>query len=174
MAEAAEAADRAVPRAADAGAKAALLISIANDLSSVEQIVEQLAAKPRSRPESSTAWVAPSTPVEKRVAAMFTELLGVENVGLNDSFFDLGGHSLLAFRLINRLRDEFQVEFPVSVLFEEDFTVAKAVRRLEQYQGTATAESLTRFVEGMSDEEVRSLLAAEKSLAPGKGEGEKD
>ena len=117
--------------------------------------------------------IAPSTPAEKRVAAMFTELLGVENVGLNDSFFDLGGHSLLAFRLINRIRDEFQVEFPVSVLFEEDFTVAKAVRMLDLYQGTASAESLTRLVESMTDEEVRSLLAAEKGLVPGNGGGEK-
>ena len=169
----ADAPDPAAARPSDAGARAAVLASIANELSSVEQIVGLLAAKPRSRPDSPTPWVAPSSAAEKRIAAMFTELLGVENVGLNDSFFDLGGHSLLAFRLINRLRDEFELEFPVTALFEEDFTVGKAARMLHQFQGTATAGSLARLVENMSDDEVLSLLAAEKGLAPGKGGGEK-
>jgi amino acid adenylation domain-containing protein len=46
----------------------------------------------------------PSSPHEKLLSTLFAEVLGVQRVGLDDSFFDLGGHSLLASRLINRIR----------------------------------------------------------------------
>ncbi|MEL5450757.1 amino acid adenylation domain-containing protein [Serratia bockelmannii] len=50
------------------------------------------------------AYEAPLGDVEQRLAALWEELLGVDQVGRNDSFFALGGHSLLAVRLANRLQ----------------------------------------------------------------------
>ncbi|MBZ4421923.1 type I polyketide synthase [Myxococcus sp. RHSTA-1-4] len=65
-----------------------------------------------------TAYVAPSTDLEKAVAALWSELLGVAEVGLHDDFFDLGGHSLLATQLRNQLQATFKVEPPLRSLFE--------------------------------------------------------
>ncbi len=65
----------------------------------------------------------PQTREEQTIAAIFSELLNVPQVGLDDNFFALGGHSLLGARLINRVRDQLGVELPLRVLFSNS-TVA--------------------------------------------------
>ncbi|MFV2051356.1 type I polyketide synthase [Aliiroseovarius sp. YM-037] len=70
------------------------------------------------RPELDSDYVAPENPIEERLAAMWQDLLGVDQVGVEDSFFDLGGHSLIAVRLFAQVRKAYQVDFPISVLFE--------------------------------------------------------
>ena len=49
---------------------------------------------------------------------MWREVLHVEDIGIDDDFFELGGHSLLATQVMSRLRDRFQLELPLSRLFE--------------------------------------------------------
>ena len=61
---------------------------------------------------------APHTPTEQALAALWREILGVEHVGLHDSFFDLGGHSLLATQLVARIRETFRVEMPLRGVFQ--------------------------------------------------------
>ncbi|RKH48164.1 non-ribosomal peptide synthetase [Corallococcus sicarius] len=63
-------------------------------------------------------YVAPRTPTEERLAALWQELLGVTRVGAHDSFFELGGHSLLATQALSRIRQAFAVELPLRRLFE--------------------------------------------------------
>ncbi|MGD9864788.1 MAG: polyketide synthase dehydratase domain-containing protein, partial [Pseudodonghicola sp.] len=70
------------------------------------------------RPDLDTDYVAPRTEVEKTLAGLFSSLLGVSRVGIEDSFFDLGGHSLIAVRLFARISRLYNVEFPLSTLFE--------------------------------------------------------
>jgi amino acid adenylation domain-containing protein len=61
--------------------------------------------------------IAPRTPTEEIVSAIWTEILGVE-VGIHNNFFEMGGHSLLATRVCARLRETFCVELPLQRLFE--------------------------------------------------------
>ena len=61
---------------------------------------------------------APTTPTERRVAALFGRIFGKERVGADDSFFELGGHSLLAARLVTQIRAEFGIEIDVRVPFD--------------------------------------------------------
>nr|MDX8322490.1 phosphopantetheine-binding protein [Agrobacterium sp. rho-8.1] len=63
------------------------------------------------------------------IAGLFQEVLGLEQVSIDDSFFDLGGHSLLAMRLISRVRSTLGIEVSVRMLFEAP-SVSAFARRL--------------------------------------------
>ncbi|MBD2040610.1 non-ribosomal peptide synthetase [Microcoleus sp. FACHB-672] len=63
-------------------------------------------------------FVAPQTPVEERLARIWSELLSLEQIGIYDSFFELGGNSLMATQLLTKVREAFQVELPLRDLFE--------------------------------------------------------
>ncbi|NMO18674.1 non-ribosomal peptide synthase/polyketide synthase, partial [Pyxidicoccus fallax] len=80
---------------------------------------------------SSEQFEAPRTEMEKKLAAIFSELLHAERVGLHDDFFELGGHSLLATQLVSRVRETFRVELPLRDVFEAP-TVEKLAERLEK------------------------------------------
>ncbi len=76
---------------------------------------------------------APETRLEARVAHVWCEVLGVEQVGRQESFFDLGGHSLLATQLVSRLRSELDLDVPLRALFEQP-TVAGLAAWIEARQ----------------------------------------
>ena len=70
------------------------------------------------RPELESEFIEPEGEIERRLAGFWTELLGVEKIGVEDNFFDLGGHSLIAVRLFAMVKSVFSIDFPISVLFE--------------------------------------------------------
>ncbi len=71
-----------------------------------------------SRPELETSYLAPRDDVERTLAGFWQELLGVDKIGIQDDFFELGGHSLIAVRLFAKIKKAWNVEYPISVLFE--------------------------------------------------------
>ena len=73
----------------------------------------------RRERDPSSGSLPPRTATEKSLARIWAELLGWDQVGLNDNFFnDLGGHSLLAARVVSLIQNEFQVEIPLRAIFE--------------------------------------------------------
>ncbi|HEV2783871.1 MAG TPA: AMP-binding protein, partial [Actinophytocola sp.] len=71
----------------------------------------------------------PRTDQERTMCQLFCDILGVPEVGIDDSFLDLGGHSVQAARLINRIRSTFGAEINIRTVFESP-TVARLVERL--------------------------------------------
>ena len=63
-------------------------------------------------------YVPPSTPLETALAQLWSELLGVEKIGLRDNFFELGGYSILGLRLVSATRDTFGVDMTLRELFD--------------------------------------------------------
>jgi len=93
-----------------------------------------------SRPELAGDFVGPRTETERRIAQMWSDVLGVEKVGVHDSFFDLGGHSLLAVQVHSKLRGAFQRELPITDLIRYR-TVEALASYFDQPQPTSsTAE----------------------------------
>jgi amino acid adenylation domain-containing protein len=76
--------------------------------------------------QASPEFVAPRDIFEEELAGLWSELLHVERVGIHDNFFDLGGHSLLATRLTANIRSKFEVEIPLSAIFEHPDLVSQA------------------------------------------------
>ncbi|MEU2227240.1 amino acid adenylation domain-containing protein [Streptomyces sp. NPDC018347] len=70
------------------------------------------------RPDLGTEYTAPRNAVERTVATVWQELLGIERVGVHDNFFQLGGHSLLATQVASRLRKALRVDVPVRAVFD--------------------------------------------------------
>jgi amino acid adenylation domain-containing protein len=80
----------------------------------------KLDRKQLPKPDASQwrkTYVAPETPVQQAVAAIWAEILKVERVGLSDNFFELGGHSLLATQVVSRIRQQLEIQVPLRLLF---------------------------------------------------------
>ena len=75
-------------------------------------------ALPAPATPRANVFESPRTSSEEKLAAMWTAILKIERVGIHDHFFNLGGNSLLAFQLVSRVRDEFNVELPLTRVFE--------------------------------------------------------
>jgi phthiocerol/phenolphthiocerol synthesis type-I polyketide synthase E len=74
---------------------------------------------------------APATPTEHALAAIWTELLGVEQIAADDSFFLLGGHSLMATRALVRIKDRFGANLVLRDIFDAP-TLAKLATRIDE------------------------------------------
>jgi amino acid adenylation domain-containing protein len=100
-----------------------------------------------TRPDLARSYVAPQSPVEEALAAIWRAVLGVDRVGLDDDFFDLGGHSMLAVRMLTKVHDELGLELSLGAVFEHS--------TIRELAGSMTAELL-----GQQDEaELADLLA---------------
>lgn len=112
-------------------------------------------------PESTTT-IPPRTSVEESLAKIWRDVLQLQQIGIQDNFFELGGHSLLATRVISRIKDEFDVELPVRVMFEASTIEALALAVVASALGTETEDETARLlneIEQMPDEVARTLLS---------------
>lgn len=112
--------------------------------------------------ERESTYVAPRTPTEEFLADCWRSLLHVEKVSIVDGFFDLGGHSLSATQLVSRIRDEFNLELPLRIVFERptiDLLAREILQQQAAQQDGAELETLLAEVESLSDQEIEILLA---------------
>ena len=93
------------------------------------------------RSQSLAPYVAPRDELESRLCAIWSELLGVEPVGVTDSFLDLGGYSSQAVSLLARLEDEFDRRLPLGLLFDQP-TVEHLAALLRRNENTPQEASL--------------------------------
>jgi amino acid adenylation domain-containing protein len=115
----------------------------------------------RARPRLDSPFVVPSTPIEKELAEIWTEVLSLDEVGTQDNFFDLGGHSLAAARVVSRIIPSFHVDLPVQSLFETPTIEAMGAvieRSLAEPLPDATLARMLTELESLSEEEAREII----------------
>ncbi|MEO1180041.1 MAG: phosphopantetheine-binding protein [Cyanobacteria bacterium J06636_28] len=88
----------------------------------------------------TTHYIAPRTPLETEISQLWTELLGVQEIGIHDTFCSLGGHSLMAVQLIYRIKEHFGVELDLAK-FLEDSTIAALADWVDQIQTQGQLET---------------------------------
>jgi len=131
----------------------------------LERIREAAAVRMRSLQQSGSATtdhVAPTTALQKELAEMFSELLGLERVSIHDNFMAKGGYSIQGIKLITRIQEFYGIELPLALFFEEA-TVASLAENIERLQieqaDSADFDRIMSEMEGLSDEEIQALLA---------------
>ena len=82
------------------------------------------------------SYVAPTNPVEIALCDIWAQILGLDQVGINDDFFSLGGHSLLATQVLSRVRDQLEINLPLKYLFRYP-TVEELGQVISALQATA-------------------------------------
>ena len=97
----------------------------------------------QTRPDLSSEYDAPGSELEKRLAAIWSELLGVQPIGRQDDFFELGGHSLLATRVLARVHESFGVRLELRDVFDAP-TVGRMAERIDRGTAVAVAASEER------------------------------
>ncbi|RKH81422.1 amino acid adenylation domain-containing protein, partial [Corallococcus sp. AB032C] len=115
--------------------------------------VDRKALPAPEAPASTSEYIAPRTPTEEKLAALWVEVLRVPRVGATDHFFELGGHSLLATQLVSRVRAAFGVDLALRTVFE-----------------APTVEALARHLDAAGTEEPASglppLVPVSRGAAP--------
>ncbi|MGP1384066.1 MAG: type I polyketide synthase [Thainema sp.] len=122
-------------------------------------------------PEDGVAGDQPRNAIEKTVATIWQDLLGIDTIGIHTSFFELGGHSLLAVQVMSRIREAFQVELPLRILLIEQPTIAGLATAIADqlsptdYSSQSPSDDLDAVqdilddLEGLSPEDLEALLA---------------
>ncbi|TMQ11358.1 MAG: amino acid adenylation domain-containing protein [Deltaproteobacteria bacterium] len=117
-----------------------------------------------------TAYVAPATPTQTLLAEIWREMLGVDQVGVHDSFFALGGHSLLVVRLVARIHRRLGVELTIRSVFESPTIAGQAERILaragspEASAGDPAERELVAHAAELPEAEVSAQLAEWSSV----------
>jgi acyl carrier protein len=123
-----------------------------------------------SHRERGSALTAPRNAVEEALVEIFTEVLGIEKIGIHDNFFDFGGHSLLATRVVALIRKMFNTELPLRNFFENP-TVAEIAEFLKSHEPVPGRMEemmvLIRKIESLSTDDLEELLRRKKAKEAG-------
>lgn len=115
------------------------------------------------RPALLEEFVAARSELERAIATIWSQHIGIQKIGVNDHFLDLGGSSLIAARIVNDMRDVFEVEYPLAGFMEEN--VADCALRLQALGGAAGLD-----VEALASV-FNEVAAMPSSLIDGSSEG---
>ena len=121
-----------------------------------------LPAPDGARPELEHAFVAPRNEVEQTLSNIWSEVLKLDQIGINDNFFDLGGHSLLATQVIARVDVAFNVELPLRAIFENPTIAGLGMALVQAQADVADDAELLRVLEeleNLSEDEADSELS---------------
>ena len=114
--------------------------------------------------EPEADYVAPRNAVEETIVGLWSKLLGVARVGVNDNFFALGGNSIFAIQLTSRLNKAFELELQLRVIYDQPTLAALAATIVQTQAEQADAAELSRLLaelEDLSEDDAMTMLAGQ-------------
>ncbi|MEI6882999.1 MAG: beta-ketoacyl synthase N-terminal-like domain-containing protein [Bacteroidota bacterium] len=105
------------------------------------------------RPALSTAFEAPSNEIEIAVAGIWKGILGIDKIGINDTFMELGGNSLLAIQTISNIADEFDLELQPNVFFENPTVKGLSDRIVEMIIASKGSDEIEAMLKEIENEQ---------------------
>ncbi|HEX8921342.1 MAG TPA: phosphopantetheine-binding protein, partial [Pyrinomonadaceae bacterium] len=129
-----------------------------------------LPAPDSSRPQLDDVYAVPETELERQVATVWSQVLGIEKLGIDSSFFNIGGHSLLAMQVVSRLSDSLNLDIPLRLMFEKP-TIRGFAETITRLQTGTSERNIPRIVpvrqpdasaielEQLTDEQVDALIS---------------
>lgn len=118
-----------------------------------------------SRPAIETEWVPPRNDLEDKLAAVWSDVLGIDRIGVHDDFFDLGGYSLLATEVVYRIRQTVGRSIPVATLFNAP-TIARLAGLLDSQQPSEDMHWVVRLNDATGGQPVCLVQMAGADLSP--------
>ncbi len=114
--------------------------------------------EPDGNINTGVEYIAPSNEIEEKLANIWSEVLGIEKIGINDNFFELGGHSLKAINVIAKINKELNVSVPLTEMFK-----TPKIKGLTEYIKN-TKQSIYSSVEPVEEKEYYELSSAQKRM----------
>jgi len=112
------------------GARVENLVRLVSDLADIAEVHRILGQSVETEAQSE------SDPIEEVLTQAFKDLLSIDSVGVDDSFFDLGGHSLLAVQVLIRASAALDIELDPTLLFTTNFSIAELAEEIGRLQTT--------------------------------------
>jgi acyl carrier protein len=121
----------------------------------------------KALPAPETSFLQPShadvgaLPLEDALRVIWSEVLGVSEIGIHDNFFELGGHSLLLMQVVARVREAFGVELSLQAFFESPTMAATAAiiqQKLDHPESNQDIDDVLQMLEHMTADEVEEQL----------------
>ena len=114
--------------------------------------------EPDGEINTGTEYAAPTNETEEKLIAIWKEILGVEQIGIDDDFFALGGHSLKAIKMVSIIHRELKVEIPIGQVFSNP-----TVRKLGKYIDN-TEKSKYSSIKSVAKKEFYKVSSAQKRM----------
>ncbi len=136
--------------------------------SSLDELAAARRARPaHPRPDLANEYVLPGSLAEQTIAAIWQELLGIEQLGIHDNFFDLGGNSLIGIKVVARIKKELNVDITIVNLFEGPTVSALAALISQGQPGAPAFEESQSRGERRREKRLRKLRAAQEEHRAG-------
>ncbi len=119
--------------------------------------------EPFTLADSDDDCIPPSTDLEKTLCAMWSEVLDVDPIGINQNFFELGGHSLIATQLISRIRKKFSMDLSITSLFDEP-TVEGLTKIIMEEQSKQEEITTTPLLKGKKKKTKQVTLSDDGTI----------
>jgi acyl carrier protein len=126
---------------------------IATDMYDPEQVLKAIETQKQQRGlhDAEGTYVAPRSEVEQELVKIWAAVLGLQRVGVNDNFFKLGGNSIIAAQLLSRVRDSFQVELPLRLMFEMPTVAGLSISIVQSRAGQLDDQEMEQLLDELEE-----------------------